>query len=117
MPVDIIRITAVQSEPIRRVAVHVDPRARLANGARQTQKTTDSILRVPVLVERLPPSAANGPKQTTIIPYQRNAAAAAPMAREVPRLDLVEGPFLRRPAFFVATTTSFFGRSVGRERH
>ena len=42
--------------------------------------------------------------------------AAAPVAREVPRLDLVEGPFLRARAFFVAAAV-YLGRSVGRERH
>ena len=36
VPSDIIRITgAVLMEPIRRVAVHIFPRARLANGNRQ----------------------------------------------------------------------------------
>ena len=88
----------VAVEPIRRVAVHVFPRARSANGARQTQKASDPRLRVPVLVERFLPRAGNERKRpkrhkrTEII-------AAAPGAREVPRLDLLEGPFLRTWAF------------------
>ncbi len=116
MPVDIIRKSgAVLSEPIRRVAVHVFPRARVADGNRQTQKTTESLLLVLVLVERLLRSAQNAKKRPSR--HTRNASAAAPFAREVPRLDLLEGPFLRRPAFFVATTTSLFGRAFSRERH
>ena len=88
----------VAVEPIRRVAVHVSPRVRSANGARQTQKASDPRLRVPVLVERFLPRAGNERKRpkrhkrTEII-------AAAPGAREVPRLDLLEGPFLRTWAF------------------
>ena len=50
---------------------------------------------------------SNGAKQ------KRKATASAPFAREVPRLDLLEGPFLRGRAFFEA----FAGCSVGRERH
>ena len=116
---------AVLSEPIRRVAVDVFPRARSVPqiGYRQPQKTTKPPrILVLVLVERRLPSAENGRS----LPSQRNrkATGAAPFAREVPRLDLVKGPFLRRPAFFVATTTSLFGtetslfgRAIGRERH
>ena len=44
---------------------------------------------------------------------KRTETAAAPGAREVPRLDLLEGPLLRAWAFFVATA----GRSAGRESH
>ena len=89
----------VAVEPIRRVAVHVSPRVRSANGARQTQKASDPRLRVPVLVERFLPRAGNERKRpkrhkrTEII-------AAAPGAREVPRLDLLEGPFLRTWTFY-----------------
>ena len=106
-----VGIEAVLSERISRVAGHVFPRARFGNGARQTQATRESRLRVLVLVERLPPSAANGPKRP--IQRHRKAETAAPFAREVPRIDLLEGPFLRGPAFFVATA----GSSVSRERH
>ena len=110
MPVDIIRISgAVLGEPIRRVAVHVFPRARFGNAARQTQATTESLLRVLVLVERPLRSAENGRKRPKR--HERNAKAAAPFAREIPRLDLLEGPFLRIWAFFEATA------AVGRERH
>ena len=115
MPVDIMRSAAVQSEPIRRVAVDVFPRARIADGNRQTQNTPESTLRVLVLVERLLRSAENGPNRHN--QRKRNANAAEPLAREVPRIDLLEGPFLRRLAFFVATTTSLFGHAIGRERH
>ena len=88
----------VQSEHVRRVAVHVFPRARSGNGNRQTQNASEPRLRVPVLVERFLPRAGNERKRpkrhkrTEII-------AAAPGAREVPRLDLLEGPFLRTWAF------------------
>ena len=107
MPVD---ITAVV-EPICRVAVHVFPRARFGNAARQTQATTESLLRVLVLVERLLRSAENGRKRPTR--HKRNAKAAPPFSREVPRIDLLEGPFLRIWASFEATA----GRSAGRESH
>ena len=101
----------VAVEPIRRLAVRVDPRARFGNGARQTQATRESRLRVLVLVERLLPSAVKARKRPQR--HERTTKAAAPFAREVPRLDLLEGPFLRGPAFFVATA----GSSVSRERH
>ena len=46
------------------------------------------------------------------------AAAAAPVPREVLRLDLLEGAFLRTWAFFVVLPTLFsLGRSAGRECH
>ena len=96
---------------IRRVAVHVLPRARFGNGARQTQKTTESLLLVLVLVERLLRSAENLRKRPAR--HEWIATAAAPFAREIPRLDLLEGPFLRIWASFEATA----GRAVGRERH
>ena len=91
-------VKVVESEHVRRVAVHVFSRARSANGARQTQKASEPRLRVPVLVERFLPRAGNERKRpkrhkrTEII-------AAAPGAREVPRLDLLEDPFLRTWAF------------------
>ena len=91
MPVDEPRI--LDSEPIRRVAVHVYPRARSANGARQTQNKTATRLLVLVLVERRLRSAEKGRKRPKR--HDRPALAAAPVAREVPRLDLVEGPFRR----------------------
>ena len=109
MPVDTTAV--VLSETIRRVAVHVYPRARSGIRARQTQTTTNFRHLVPVLVERLLCSAGNERKRPKL--HEQTATAAAPFAREVPRLDLVKGPFLRRPAFFVATA----GSSVGRERH
>ena len=58
IPVEIIRIV-VPNEPIRRVAVDVSPRARSVpqKGTRHTQKTTESLLLVLVLVERLLRSA------------------------------------------------------------
>ena len=102
MPVDTTAV--VLSETIRRVAVHVYPRARSGIRARQTQTTTNFRHLVPVLVERLLCSAGNERKRSKL--HEQTATAAAPFAREVPRLDLVKGPFLRRPAFFVATTTS-----------
>ena len=102
MPVDTTAV--VLSETIRRVTVHVYPRARSGNRARQTQTISESRLRVPVIVERLLCSAGNERKRPKL--HEQTATAAAPIAREVPRLDLVKGPFLRRPAFFVATTTS-----------
>ena len=112
MPVGIgaIAIT-VAVEPIRRVAVDVSPRARSGNGNRQTQKTTATRLLVLVLVERRLRSAENVRKRPTR--HERTAKAAPPFAREVPRIDLLEGPFLRAWAFFVATA----GRSVGRKRY
>ena len=107
-------ITVVaQSEPIRRVAVHVYPRARRGvNGARQRQSQTKTVsrLRVLVLVERLLPSAENERKQPKR--HERTAIAAAPFSREVPRLDLVKGPLLRTWAL-----TETAGPSAGRERH
>ena len=108
---------AIVVEAIRRVAVHVYPRARRGfNGARQrqSQTTTVSRLLVPVLVERRLLSPTKLRKRPTR--HKRSALAAAPFAREIPRLDLVEGPFLRTRAFFKAAA-SRFGRSVGRERH
>ena len=105
---------AIVVEAIRRVAVHVYPRARRGfNGARQrqSQTTTESLLIVLVLVERRLPRAGNERKRPKR--HERNATAAAPVAREVPRIDLLEGPFLRTWAFFEATA----GRAVGRERH
>ena len=131
MPVDIIIIyslifpfsihaipRAIDVEAIRRVAVHVFPRARRGvNYARQrqSQTTIESRLLVLVLVERLLLCAEKGRKRPKV--RTRTATAAAPFAHEVPRVDLVKGPFLRRPAFFVATTTSLFGRAFSRERH
>ena len=106
-----LSITVSSEEAIRRVAVDVSPRVHFGNGTRQTQPTTGSILRVLVLVERLPPSAANGRKRPS--QRHRKAKTAGPFAREVPRIDLLEGPFLRAWAFFVATA----GRSVGRKRY
>ena len=88
---------AVEPKPIRRVAVHVFSRARSANGARQTQKASEPRLRVPVLVERFLPRAGNERKRPKL--HEQTATAAAPFAREVPRLDLLEGPFLRTWAF------------------
>ena len=116
--VDKIRIIVVEitaGEPIRRVAVHVYPRARFATGnqrqAQSQQRTTAARLLVLVLIERRLRSAIQACKRPSR--HERTATAAAPVAREVPRLDLVKGPFLRRLAFFVATA----GTSVGRERH
>ena len=113
MPVDIAAV--VLSETIRRVAVHVYPRARSGIRARQTQTTTNFRHLVPVLVERLLCSAGNERKRPKL--HEQIATAATPFAREVPRLDLVKGPCLRTWAFFVATTTSLFGHAIGRERH
>ena len=103
MPVDINRITAVLREPIRRVAVHVFPRARFGfngnQGQTQSQQTTKvSRLLVPVLVERLLRSAENGQKRPKR--HSRKAITAAPGAREVLGVDFLEGPFLRVWAFF-----------------
>ena len=117
-----ITVLVSSEEAIRRVAVDVSPRVHFGNGTRQTQPTTGSILRVLVLVERpLRSAATKGPKG----PWKRwrhqkwTTPAAAPFAREVPRLDLLEAPFLRTWAFFVAAATPVFicDRSVGRERH
>ena len=108
-----VTATIVAVEPIRRVAVDVSPRARSGfSGARQrqTQQTTEPRLVVLVLIERLLPSAANGRKRPSR--RHRKAKTAAPIAREVPRLDLLEGPFLRIWAFYEAVAD----RSVGRER-
>ena len=115
-----VGIEAVLNESIRRVAVHVYPRARSGNRARQTQPTTETRLLVPVLVERLLRSAENG--RTWPIQHNRNATAAAPFAREVPRLDLLEGPFLRVWEFFVDVAFTVAAcknccSSVGPERH
>merc|ERR1712159_976923 len=90
MPEGLLRIiAAVQSEPIRRVAVDVYPRVRCGvNGnqrqAQSQQKTTAARLLVLVLVERPPRSVEKGRKR----PMQRKriATAAAPSAREVPRI-------------------------------
>ena len=60
LDIDIIITSAFFIEPIRRVAVHVVPRARFGNGDRQTQKTTESRLRILVLVERLLCSTTEG---------------------------------------------------------
>ena len=116
MPVDITSLyitTTVIGEPIRRVAVRVLPRVRRgSNGAKQkrrVRRTIATLLLVLVLVERPLRSAVKARKRKT----ERIAPAAAPFAREVPRLDLLEAPFLRAWAFFEA----FAGRSVGRERH
>ena len=115
-----ITVLVSSEEAIRRVAVDVSPRVHFGNGTRQTQPTTGSILRVLVLVERpLRSAATKGPKG----PWKRwrhqkwTKPAAAPFAREVPRLDLLEAPFLRTWAFFVATPVFICDRSVGRERH
>ena len=83
----------------------------------KTGLTDAARLLVLVLVESRPRRATE--EQTHVWGAQARpaTAAAAPSAREVPRLDLVKGPFLRIWAFFVATTTSSFGRAVGRERH
>ena len=100
MPVGITVV--VLSEPIRRVAVHVYPRARFATGnqrqAQSQQRTTAARLLVLVLIERRLRSAIQACKRPSR--HERTATAAAPVAREVPRLDLVKGPFLRGPAFF-----------------
>ena len=101
MPVDIAAV--VLSETIRRVAVHVYPRARSGIRARQTQTISESRLLVPVLVERLLCSAGNERKRPKL--HEQIATAATPFAREVPRLDLVKGPFLRTWAFFKACTS------------
>ena len=106
-----MRSAGVLREPIRRVAVDVFPRARFGNGARQTQKTTESLLLVLVLVERLLRSAENVRKRPKR--HERTATTAEPGAREVPCIDLLEGPFLRIWASFEA----FAGCSVGRESH
>ena len=113
IPVDDVFTTTIVAavEPIRREAVHVYPRACSGNGDRQTQKTTESLLLVLVLVERLLRSAENVRKRPKR--HERFAMAAAPFAREVPRIDLLEGPCLRGRAFFEAIA----GRSAGRERH
>ena len=121
MPVDITSLyitTTVIGEPIRRVAVHVLPRVRCgSNGAKQkrrVRRTIATLLLVLVLVERPLRSAVKARKRKT----ERIAPAAAPFAREVPRLDLLEGPFLRARAFFEAAASLCGpGRSVGRERH
>ena len=110
-----MRSAAVLREPIRRVAVHVFPRARFGNAARQTQATTESLLLVLVLVERLLRSALNVRKRPKR--HERPALAAAPFAREVPRIDLLEGPFLRIWASFEVTASLWCGRAVGRERN
>ena len=103
-----LTLPIVAVERIRRVAVHVFPRVRGGfHEARQTQSTTESTLVVLVLVERRLRSAANARKQR-----HRNVSAAEPIAREVPRIDLLEGPFLRIWAFYKATAA----RAVGRER-
>ena len=107
-------------EHIRRVAVHVSPRVRFCfvrTEERQTQNTTATRLLALVLVERpLRSQATQGPKRG-IKNGTRKKTAAAPFAREVPRLDLLEAPFLRTWAFFVATPVFICDRSVGRERH
>ena len=118
MPVDITSLyitTTVIGEPIRRVAVRVLPRVRRgSNGAKQkrrVRRTIATLLLVLVLVERPLRSAVKARKRKT----ERIAPAAAPFAREVPRLDLLEGPFLRTWAFFVDFVI-FCCRSVGRKR-
>ena len=90
-----LTVEIVAVEPIRRLAVHVFPRAaRFGNGdtRQHTANTTATRLRVLVLVERLLRSA---------VPPTMYPKTGAPFAREVPRLDLLEGPFLRAWAFFV----------------
>ena len=101
-----LTVEIVAVEPIRRVAVHVFPRAaRFGNGDQTTAATR---LLVPVLVKRLLRSA----KEPTMYPH-----TAAPFAREVPGIDFLEGPFLRIWAFCIAAAISLLGRrSVGRER-
>ena len=110
-PIRIHKMSEHVSEHVRRVAVHVFPRARCGNTLRHTQTTTESRLLVLVLVYHLLLCAVKARKWRKR--HERNASAAAPFAREVPRLDLVEAPFLRAWAFFEA----FAGCSVGRERH
>ena len=62
IPVDIMK-SFVQSEAIRRVAVHVSPRARSGKRFRKTQTTTtESRLLVLVLVERRLRSAVRPPR-------------------------------------------------------
>ena len=102
-----LTVEIVAVEPIRRVAVHVFPRAaRFGNGDQTTAATR---LLVPVLVKRLL-------RSVTAIHNRRHPSAAAPFAREVPRIDLLEGPCLRVWAFFVDFVT-LCGCSIGRERH
>ena len=100
-----LTVEIVAVEPIRRVAVHVFPRAaRFGNGDQTTAATR---LLVPVLVKRLLRSVT----EETLCPI-----TAAPFSREVPRIDLLEGPFLRIWAFYKATAIPLLGRSVGRKR-
>ena len=93
-------IVVVQSEHVRRMTVQVFPRVRSATqkGTRQTQNTTESTLLVLILIKRPLPSQKKGRKW----PKRENweASAAAPGPREVPGIDLLEGPFLRVWAFF-----------------
>ena len=98
-PMDIMR-TVVASESIRRVAVHVFPRARFGSILIYRQTTKRTILiswqtttrtagrgLVLVLVKRLLRIATE--------PHTAHrATAAAPLPGEVLRLDLAEGPFL-----------------------
>ena len=80
IPEDITAV--VLSEPIRREAVHVFPRARCGNGnqrqAQSQQKTTATRLLVLVLVERLPRSAEKARKRPKR--HDRRASAAAPVS-------------------------------------
>ena len=117
---------AVRIEPIRRVAVHVFPRARFGNGARQTQvmkqATSESRLLVLVLVERLFRGAQNGRKRPER--HEWTATAAAPTSIQVTCINLLEGPLLRTCFFLVGyngigrvvTKHPPRGRSIGRER-
>ena len=100
-------IVVVQSEHVRRMTVQVFPRVRSATqkGTRQTQNTTESTLLVLILIKRPLPSQKKGRQQkkdrTRRNQHSRNnAKAAAPGPREVPGIDLLEGPFLRVWAFF-----------------
>ena len=101
-----LTVEIVAVEPIRRLAVHVFPRAaRFGNGDQTTAATR---LLVPVLVKRLLRSVT----EETLCPI-----TAAPFSREVPRIDLLEGPFLRIWASFEVTASLWCGRAVGRERN
>ena len=103
---------AIVVEAIRRVAVHVYPRARRGfNGARQrqSQTTTVSRLLVPVLVERRLLSPTKMRKRPTR--HERNALAAAPFARVLvlvtvaARAAQVEQPRCSTPVLRVTRVT------------
>ena len=91
-------------KPIRRIAaaavIVVSPRVRFRrDGPWGKQTTSEARLLVPVLVECFLCCPSKARKRHAA--KKRKASAAAPFAREVPCVDLLEDLFLRVWEFFV----------------